>query len=48
MEFDIDYITAQGYSVDTPVIITNTTKYDEVIPTEATIAAVGNTLITLL
>ena len=48
LEFDIDYITAQGYSVDTPVIITNTTKYDEVIPTEATIAAVGNTLITLL
>lgn len=48
LEFDIDYITSEGYSVDTPVIITNTPKYDDVIPTDASSAAVGDTLITLL
>ncbi|SFN87634.1 PTS system beta-glucoside-specific IIA component, Glc family /PTS system beta-glucoside-specific IIB component, Glc family /PTS system beta-glucoside-specific IIC component, Glc family [Pseudobutyrivibrio sp. JW11] len=48
LEFDIDYITSEGYSVDTPVIITNTPKYDDVIPTDAASAAVGDTLITLL
>ena len=29
LEFDIDFITSEGYSVDTPVIITNTPKYDD-------------------
>ncbi|WP_033151513.1 beta-glucoside-specific PTS transporter subunit IIABC [Pseudobutyrivibrio ruminis] len=48
LEFDIDYITSEGYSVDTPVIITNTPKYDDVIPTDAASVAVGDTLITLL
>ena len=48
LEFDIDYITSEGYSVDTPVIITNTPKYDDVIPTDAATATVGDTLITLL
>jgi len=48
LEFDIDYITSEGYSVDTPVIITNTPKYDDVIPTDAASAEVGDTLITLL
>jgi len=48
LEFDIDYIKSEGYSVDTPVIITNTPKYDDVIPTDAATSVVGDTFITLL
>lgn len=46
--FDIDFIKEQGYSVDTPVIITNTDKYADVIPTDAKEVANGDLLITLI
>ena len=48
LEFDIDFIKAQGYPVDTPIIITNTDKYADVIPTDAKNAKVGDELITLI
>ena len=48
LEFDIDFIKAQGYPVDTPIIITNTDKYADVIPTDAPQVACGDTLITLI
>lgn len=35
MDFDIDAITAAGFSLDTPVIVTNTDSYVDVLP-EAT------------
>ena len=48
LEFDIDFIKAQGYPVDTPIIITNTDKYADVIPTDADKVNVGENLITLI
>ncbi|MCR4830081.1 MAG: beta-glucoside-specific PTS transporter subunit IIABC [Pseudobutyrivibrio sp.] len=48
LEFDIDYIKNQGYSVDTPVIVTNTDKYADVIPTDAKKVVNGDLLITLI
>ena len=48
LEFDIDFIKAQGYPVDTPIIITNTDKYADVIPTDADKVKVGEDLITLI
>ena len=48
LEFDIDFIKGEGYSVDTPVIITNTDKYADVIPTDAKNVACGNDFITLI
>ena len=34
LEFDIDYIKEQGYSVDTPIVITNADSYSDIIPTD--------------
>ncbi len=48
LEFDIDYIKEQGCPIDTPVIITNTPNYADVIPTDAAQVTNGDTLITLL
>ena len=48
LEFDIDFIKSQGYTVDTPVIITNTDEYSDVIPTDAKSVEVGNDIINLL
>ena len=48
LEFDIDYIKGQGYSVETPVVITNSDKYADIIPTDAKAVVNGNDLITLL
>lgn len=48
LEFDIAKIKAAGYSVLTPIIITNTDDYADVIPTDAKSAKVGDKIITLL
>ncbi len=48
LEFDIDFIKGEGYSVDTPIIITNTDEYSDVIPTYAKAIEVGSELITLI
>ena len=48
LEFDIDYIKEAGYSVETPVVITNSDKYMDIIPTDAKKVVNGNDLITLL
>jgi PTS system beta-glucosides-specific IIC component len=44
----MDFIQSEGYSVVTPVVITNTTAYADVIPTDAGSVEIGNDLITLL
>ena len=48
LEFDIAKITEAGYSVLTPVIISNTADYADVVPTDAKKVAALDTLITVL
>lgn len=48
LEFDMDKIKAAGHPVTTPVIITNTDDFSEVLPTAAASVAPGDKLITLL
>ncbi|WP_027437443.1 beta-glucoside-specific PTS transporter subunit IIABC [Lachnospira multipara] len=48
LEFDIAGIKEAGYKIDTPVIISNSDDYADVIPTDAKNASVGDELITLL
>ncbi|WP_010052508.1 beta-glucoside-specific PTS transporter subunit IIABC [Carnobacterium maltaromaticum] len=46
--FDLDAIVAAGFDVTTPIIITNSTNYEDVIPTEKQETQMGDRLITLL
>ena len=48
LEFDIDFIKEAGYSVETPIVITNSDAYADIIPTDAKTVVNGNDLITLL
>lgn len=48
LEFDINKITKAGYSVITPIIISNMDDYSDVIPTDAKNTEVGDTIITVL
>ncbi len=48
LEFDMDVIKAEGYSLVTPVIITNTGDYAGVVATDAKKVVNGEDLITLL
>lgn len=48
LEFDLDVITGAGLPIVTPVIITNYTQFTDIIPTDASAVAVGDTLITVL
>ena len=48
LEFDMDVIKNEGYSLVTPVIITNTGDYAGVVSTDATRVSSGDELITLL
>lgn len=48
LEFDIEKIKAAGHPVTTPIIITNTDNYADVIPTDAAAVAAGDTILTLL
>lgn len=48
LEVDIEKVKAAGYSIVSPVIISNTEDYADVIPSDAKNIAVGNDAITLL
>ena len=48
LEFDIDLIKEAGYSTETPIVITNSGKYTDIIPTDSVSVENGNELITLL
>ncbi|MFV0466773.1 MAG: glucose PTS transporter subunit IIA [Lachnospiraceae bacterium] len=48
VSFDMDSIVAEGFSVQTPIIITNTTKFTDIIPIESKEVDVGNDILTLL
>jgi len=48
LEFDIQKIKAAGLSLTTPIVVTNTDNYADVIPTDAKVTKVGETLITLI
>lgn len=48
LEFDINFIKEHGFSVVTPVIITNTDDYADVVPADAKEVKHGDTIITLI
>ncbi len=48
LEFDKAAIEKEGYSLVTPVIVTNMDQYNDVIPTDASEVKAGDTAITLL
>lgn len=48
IEFDINSIKEQGYSLETPVIVTNTNDFIDIIPMEISKTRVGDDLLTLL
>lgn len=45
LEFDMDVIKKAGYSLETPVIVTNSKRYSDVLPTPITEASVGEDLL---
>ncbi len=48
VEFDKDAIVAEGYSIETPVLVTNADDFLDMIATEQIAAAFGDTLITIM
>ena len=48
LEFDIDYIKKEGYSTVTPMIITNSDDYADVVPEGMGQVKHGDTVLTLL
>lgn len=48
LEFDIEKIKKAGYSILTPMIITNSDKYTDIVPTDLNNVAIGDTVITIL
>lgn len=48
LEFDIDKIKKAGYFIISPVIITNTDDYLDIIPTDAKTVNPGDTIITVI
>lgn len=48
LEFDIEKIQAAGYSIETPIIISNTADYTDVVPTDAKTVVHGDDVITVL
>lgn len=48
LEFDIDKIKKAGYSLVSPIIITNSAEYTDIIPTDAKTVKVGDRIITTL
>ena len=48
LEFDIQKIKKAGYSTVTPVLITNSGQYTDIVPTDAKQANRGDTILTLL
>jgi PTS system beta-glucosides-specific IIC component len=48
VEFDKDAIVSEGYSIETPVLVTNADDFLDMIATEQIAAAFGDTLITIM
>ena len=48
LEFDINAIKKAGYSVVSPVIVTNTDEYADVIPTDAKSVKKGDDIIKII
>lgn len=48
LEFDLDKIKAEGLSVVSPVVITNSADYSDVVVTDASMVRCGDSLITVL
>lgn len=48
VSFDMDAIKSEGYLLQTPMIITNTNDYLDIIPTEKNSLSVGEEVLTLL
>ena len=48
VEFDMNAIKNEGYELITPVIITNTMEYLEIVPKDIKSVNTGETLITIL
>ncbi len=48
IEFDVEKIKEEGYPVVTPVLVTNTASYLDVVPTEAGTIAEQENLITVV
>lgn len=48
IEFDIDAIKAAGYDLTTPIIITNSDKYTDVLATEKQKINIGESLMTII
>ena len=48
VEFDKDAIVAEGYSIETPVLVTNADDFLDMIAAEQKIAAYGDTLLTIM
>jgi PTS system beta-glucosides-specific IIC component len=48
LEFDIDKIKAAGHSTISPVIVTNTDDYADVVPAQTGSIKVGDEIITVL
>ena len=48
LEFNIDEIVKEGYSVTTPVIITNMDDYLDIIPADSESVSYGEEVITLV
>ncbi len=48
VEFDVDAIKAEGYDVVTPVIVTNTADYLDVLPKEIKQVKEGDSILTII
>lgn len=48
LEFDVKKIKEAGYSVVTPILITNTDQYADVIPTDVNVVKQGDAILTLI
>lgn len=48
LEFDIDLITAAGYSLETPVLVSNYTAYEDVIAEKKETVAAGEALLQVI
>ncbi|HAX72804.1 MAG TPA: PTS beta-glucoside transporter subunit EIIBCA [Firmicutes bacterium] len=48
LEFDINAIKEDGYSIETPIIITNTAQYLDVLETEETLIQAHKNLLTII
>jgi len=48
LEFDLKAIEAAGYSLVTPIVITNTANYTDIVESDATTITAGETLLTII